>query len=486
MTSTAGRRMQVAQGYRVVPRDEGASAPSLAHDVRRAIAAAWSAEPELVDAFRTPDGVRVSWSLVEAGEAWVVLTGPVDASPVGTVARMARAERDLARVLAAVEPPVQVVPEAAPAAERHPRVRERHEAVLAEGDGLLAWRVGVTGLVLLSALAALVHLLVAASVLIAVVPLLPVLLRLQPRGPSRLPGVLAQLQRADRAFQRVLYRPIGVLLGVLVERVGWRRVRRRASAFLCTRALLAGEGDGAHGFAPSGAWLTGEVGPSGPGAARPLLDVDALLAHVARAGRARPAGLVSLWDPVQPLSLGAVHANRCEVAAVLKLGTTALVLDLVEAGVLDDAPRPRDPVAAARAVARHGAVAGIACEDGRRYTAVDLQRFYAARARAWLAAQPTPDLRRLRLAGRWTDALDAIVDDPDALVGQLDWAGVGFLQRGLGGLRGVEGTEVAARYRALGGYAAWMAEEGLMASWEASDPADAPGRVAPAPDPPTA
>src|SRR5689334_20641628 len=66
-------------------------------------------------------------------------------------------------------------------------------------------------------------------------------------------------------------------------------------------------------------------------------------------------------------------ANRCEVAQFLKMGTTAIVLKMIEDGFLPDFSLV-EPVSAIHAVSRDLALATeIELTDGRRMTAVQLQ-----------------------------------------------------------------------------------------------------------------
>ena len=59
-------------------------------------------------------------------------------------------------------------------------------------------------------------------------------------------------------------------------------------------------------------------------------------------------GVPRLFRRRQRLQIGMSDANLCEVAEYLKVATTSLVLDLAEAGRLQDAPALADPVGAAQ------------------------------------------------------------------------------------------------------------------------------------------
>ncbi|MFM7062169.1 MAG: depupylase/deamidase Dop [Actinomycetes bacterium] len=118
-------------------------------------------------------------------------------------------------------------------------------------------------------------------------------------------------------------------------------------------------------------------------------------------------------------------ANLSEVATYLKLGTTAMVLAMVEDDVLDHALRLARPVPAMHAVSRDlGLGQLLELEDGRRMTALDLQWQLLAAARAHAAGGGLdvvgPDVVDDVLV-RWESVLSGLESDPLTLADQLDW-----------------------------------------------------------------
>lgn len=121
-------------------------------------------------------------------------------------------------------------------------------------------------------------------------------------------------------------------------------------------------------------------------------------------------------------------ANMCDVATFLKVGTTGVVLLLIEDGVLDpEAFTLAAPVEAMKIVSRDPALgATIPLEDGRRVTALDLQWEYldavkgylkTGRAAEALEGAEWPD----EVASRWEYVLTALEGDPSSLARELDW-----------------------------------------------------------------
>jgi proteasome accessory factor PafA2 len=120
-------------------------------------------------------------------------------------------------------------------------------------------------------------------------------------------------------------------------------------------------------------------------------------------------------------------ANLCEVATWLKLGTTSLVLSLVESGWLADSGLDlgvEAPVTAMHQVSHDTSLRHLlTLRDGRRLTAVQLQREYHDQARKFVDDRfgVDADLETRDVLERWGHVLDTLEADPMALSGQLDW-----------------------------------------------------------------
>jgi proteasome accessory factor A len=112
-------------------------------------------------------------------------------------------------------------------------------------------------------------------------------------------------------------------------------------------------------------------------------------------------------------------ANLSEYSAALKLGTTALALDLLERGY-GPPVELKDPVRTVRALSRE--VAGgwlVETREERTIPAVDVQRAYLRSAQE-LAAGRDPETDWL--LREWETVLDDLERDPRRLGDRLDWA----------------------------------------------------------------
>ena len=117
-------------------------------------------------------------------------------------------------------------------------------------------------------------------------------------------------------------------------------------------------------------------------------------------------------------------ANLSEISTYLKVGTTALVLSMIEDDWLGDPPALTDPVDALHRIS-HDPTLRTAVElvDGRTITALALQQHYHDQAQAYLAdryGDDTDEMTRDVMA-RWGDVLDRLRSDPMLLATELDW-----------------------------------------------------------------
>jgi proteasome accessory factor A len=119
-------------------------------------------------------------------------------------------------------------------------------------------------------------------------------------------------------------------------------------------------------------------------------------------------------------------ANLCEVATFLKVGTTAIVLAMVEDGFVAKDLSIVGPVAAMRTVSHDPTLAAtVELHDGGTITAVDLQWEFLRLAQKYadetgLDACGGDTVGPMVLA-RWEQTLGALERDPMLLDGQLDW-----------------------------------------------------------------
>ncbi len=131
-------------------------------------------------------------------------------------------------------------------------------------------------------------------------------------------------------------------------------------------------------------------------------------------------------------------ATLLEVATYLRVGTTSAVLWLVENGARHgllgeiEALRLADPVAAVHQVSRDLTLsARLELRDGRRLTALEVQRAYLDVLRRALQAAGEPDPATDDVLARWESVLERLAVDPATCAREVEWVAKLRLLEGL-------------------------------------------------------
>ena len=117
-------------------------------------------------------------------------------------------------------------------------------------------------------------------------------------------------------------------------------------------------------------------------------------------------------------------ANLAEISTYLKVGTTSLVLAMIEDGFITRDLAVESPVASLRAVSHDPTLRHlVTLADGRRLTGVQLQMEYLELARKFVEDRfgADADAETLDVLGRWESVLDRLERDPMLLAQELDW-----------------------------------------------------------------
>ena len=140
-------------------------------------------------------------------------------------------------------------------------------------------------------------------------------------------------------------------------------------------------------------------------------------------------------------------ANLSEVSTLLKVGTTALVLSMIEDDFLPREFRFLAPVAAMRRVSYDTSLREpLDLADGSTVTALEVQWELLDRARKYAEVAgldclgPDPAVGEDVLV-RWEDALTQLESDPLGLAGQLDWVAKYRLLEGYRERHGLEWSD---------------------------------------------
>jgi len=114
-------------------------------------------------------------------------------------------------------------------------------------------------------------------------------------------------------------------------------------------------------------------------------------------------------------------SNMSEIATYLKVGTTAVVLAMVEDGFLRKDVALEDPVRAIKEISHDTTCRRrVRLKRGKEFSAVELQREYYEAALEYYGGRDAPK-EVTDVLERWGRVLDRLADDPMSLDREVDW-----------------------------------------------------------------
>lgn len=328
--------------------------------------------------------------------------------------------------------------------------QENYEANLASGSMLWIWRIG---LVLLFPLAVITWIGIAACLLATLLYFLSlwlfyVAIRRVVSDPQRLAAALFGADLAEGRSQcvnspiwlesllqivaRLVTAPFAVAFDSLIRCTVFREIRRQLIPFLATRPLIAGAGlvdrQGSYQLSDKAPAINSVLGFGGFWGNRPILNMG----HFFKAIYARiwfsPREYGRLFSSRQRLQIGVGDSNMCEVAEYLRVGTTLLVLDMIEGGGLRVVPQMSSPIDALHTACRDLRLAEPAGRlDGVPATSLQIQRHYYDACCDFVARLDDAPQEARFLLNLWRDTLDGLEQYAEtgeirmSLVGSLDW-----------------------------------------------------------------
>jgi proteasome accessory factor A len=137
-------------------------------------------------------------------------------------------------------------------------------------------------------------------------------------------------------------------------------------------------------------------------------------------------------------------ANQCDVAGLLKMGTTSLVLAMIEDQALDVDLSVRKPVSTLHTVSHDPSLQTlIELRDGRTMTAVQLLWIYYEQADRYLQARSPGALDEdtAEVMSRWSSVLTKLERDPMECAREIDWVAKLALLQGYRDRDGLEWSD---------------------------------------------
>lgn len=244
--------------------------------------------------------------------------------------------------------------------------------------------------------------------------------------PNWMEGVLFWLTR-------IVQTPLALSVWALAVVTAFRKTRAGLLPFLVSRALVAGAGtvdrDGSFYLADKGPSINSVVGLGNVIGERPIFTMGHFFKAICAGTWFAPSHFGNLFHRQQRLQIGLGDSNMAETAEFLRVGTTALVLELIEANQLPDVPRLKQPIQALQTLLRDPTLkARVALADGRQWTGLQLQRFYCDACRSYVKRHPDGESLGDEIVRRWCQVLDALESLPETLeeaprdlIGRVDW-----------------------------------------------------------------
>jgi len=114
-------------------------------------------------------------------------------------------------------------------------------------------------------------------------------------------------------------------------------------------------------------------------------------------------------------------SNMSEYATYMKVGTTSVLLGLLEEGFVFQGIEIEDPVRAIREISRDPLLKKrVRMESGQELTALEIQRLYLEQVRNYYATRPMND-ETADVVNRWEDTLRKLGEEPSQLRREIDW-----------------------------------------------------------------
>lgn len=389
--------------------------------------------------------------------------------------------------------------------------QENYEATLANGWRLMVWRAGLILLlpVVLVMWLCLLAVIIAVFVYLAVAGFAYLVIRLLVKRHRRVGMVLfgrdlmegretgapvpAWLEWLMLWVARIISAPLAIGLILLARVSAFREIRRELLALLVSRSVIAGSGmvdrKGNFHLADKAPAVNCVVGFGGYLWDRPVFNFGHFFKAVSLESLLAPGDYFGLLRRRQRLQIGLGDSNMAETAEFLRVGTTLLVLDAIEAGYLRKAPRLRRPIRALHQICADPSLSTeVGVVGGRRMTAIELQRYYWGACQRFVDNCPDVPADAYELLALWADALDSLDRAPESLVGSLDWVTKSFLLEKAGhGAQWAERKKIDIRYHELSdeGYYQVLAQTGITKTLVDGEEIDRAIRTAPPDSPAT-
>lgn len=197
--------------------------------------------------------------------------------------------------------------------------------------------------------------------------------------------------------------------------------RRALGPFLASRCVMSGSGylmpDGKYAIAAKALGMRVVAGMGELYKQRPIFSYG----HFFKAATTFSISTTNkhrrLFAERQRLQISLGDSNLCQEAEYLRIATTALVLDVVEAGEMPAVPKIGGVIKAMRTWVKDPTLKA----RWRGMTAVEVQRWYHRVCKAFVDGRENAGEEARDVVRRWGEVLDLLEGDASSLVGRVDW-----------------------------------------------------------------
>jgi Pup amidohydrolase len=230
---------------------------------------------------------------------------------------------------------------------------------------------------------------------------------------------------------RLISMPAAAGLYLVARFIAFRKQRRHLTSFLVSRVVLTGAGhvDRGNRFRLSSKAMAIDTvtGFGGYVGERPIYVFHHWLQQLC--GRLLSSRSMSeLFYRRQRLQIGLSDSNVSDTAEYLKVGTTSLVLDMIEAGYGRDLPRLRRPIDALHRIASDWHLISRVATTRGDMSGLEIQKAYFRECKKFVDQNASDAGEECRsVLKRWEEALDSLAAfrskevDPRPALGHIDW-----------------------------------------------------------------
>ena len=230
---------------------------------------------------------------------------------------------------------------------------------------------------------------------------------------------------------RLFHAPIAWLLWANIFCFALRPHRRHFSAFLASRCIIDGAGyldkEDRFWVSARASTVNASVGFGSYSRSCPLLRCDSWLRGLCVGPLWTLGNYVQLFAARQRVEIAIGDSGMCEQSQYVRLGSTALVLDLIEKSA-PNVPRLKNPIEAIGRFARDWMLlSSVPDLAGRQWNAMEIQHAYAASVRHMLQSKSNVPIEAWKILDQWQTTLNQLhpTEDeanlPRAMLGRIDW-----------------------------------------------------------------